>query len=273
MRSCCATTPRSWPTAVRPGDVVVLHDPQTAGLAAAMRRRGARVIWRCHIGTETMNDRTAAGWGFLRRYLEPPVVDAYVFSRRGFAPSWMPDEQVRSIPPSIDPFSPKNQELSTDDVQAILGVVGLVGGDGRRRRLPSSGRHPPRHRARRRRASHRTACRPPTCRWSSRSPGGTGSRTWWESFTGSPTMSSVDGGMPARPGRAGRDRRRRRSGRRPGAAGMPRRVASPAAPCPPAGGPRVPPDGRRRGERHHRERPATSCRRGRPRRAWPRGSG
>ena len=41
---------------VRRGDVVVLHDPQTAGLIPAMRRRGARVVWRCHIGHEDLED-------------------------------------------------------------------------------------------------------------------------------------------------------------------------------------------------------------------------
>ena len=31
---------------LRTGDIVILHDPQTAGLAAAMLQAGARVIWR-----------------------------------------------------------------------------------------------------------------------------------------------------------------------------------------------------------------------------------
>src|SRR6185369_6088584 len=57
---------------VRPGDVVLLHDPQPAGLAAAMQARGARVVWRCHVGTDTRNSHTDVGWEFLRRYLEPP---------------------------------------------------------------------------------------------------------------------------------------------------------------------------------------------------------
>jgi trehalose synthase len=117
--------------AVRPADIVVLHDPQPAGLAAAMNRRGARVVWRCHVGSEIENDHTAAGWAFLRRYLDPAVVEAYVFSRRGFAPSWIPGALVHAIPPSIDPFSPKNQELPDDDVRAILGAVGLIMADGR----------------------------------------------------------------------------------------------------------------------------------------------
>ena len=37
---------------VNEGDVVVLHDPQTVGLAEPLAKRGARVVWRCHIGTE-----------------------------------------------------------------------------------------------------------------------------------------------------------------------------------------------------------------------------
>jgi trehalose synthase len=63
--------------AVRPGDLVIIHDPQPAGLAAAMRRR-ARVVWRCHVGVDAGNARTEAGWEFLRRYVEPRNVDAYV---------------------------------------------------------------------------------------------------------------------------------------------------------------------------------------------------
>ena len=35
---------------VAPRDIVVLHDPQTAGLAQGVRRLGALVVWRCHVG-------------------------------------------------------------------------------------------------------------------------------------------------------------------------------------------------------------------------------
>ena len=37
---------------VRPGDVVLLHDPQTAGLVEGLHQAGAYVIWRCHIGRD-----------------------------------------------------------------------------------------------------------------------------------------------------------------------------------------------------------------------------
>jgi trehalose synthase len=131
--------------AVRPGDVVIIHDPQPAGLAAAMAQRGARVVWRCHVGTDTPNAYTELGWTFLHRYLEPSVVDVYVFTRRSFAPPWMTSERIFEIPPSIDPFSPKNQELSADETSAVLTSVGLLSGahrsaeyrrrDGSRRRI------------------------------------------------------------------------------------------------------------------------------------------
>jgi trehalose synthase len=116
---------------VRPGDVVLLHDPQPAGLAAAMRDRGARVVWRCHVGVDSSNDLSVAGWEFLRRYLEPSVVEAYVFTRRAFAPAWVPAPMLHEIPPSIDPFSPKNQDLSTEDSEAILSSVGILSGSAR----------------------------------------------------------------------------------------------------------------------------------------------
>src|SRR5215208_1546907 len=54
---------------VRPGDLVLLHDPQTAGLVAALRRHGAQVVWRCHVGTDTPNDLAMRAWSFLRPYV------------------------------------------------------------------------------------------------------------------------------------------------------------------------------------------------------------
>jgi trehalose synthase len=111
---------------IRPGDVVLLHDPQTAGLAAPLAQAGARVVWRCHIGVDWENDATRAGWEFLRPHLA--AAEAYVFSRREYVPSWIPAEKVRVIPPSIDPFSPKNQDLNADTVQAILATLGVLDG-------------------------------------------------------------------------------------------------------------------------------------------------
>jgi trehalose synthase len=111
---------------IRPGDLVLLHDPQTAGLAAPLAQAGARVIWRCHIGVDWENDATRAGWDFLRPHLV--AAEAYVFSRREYVPPWIPADKVSIIPPSIDPFSPKNQDLDADTVQAILARLGVLDG-------------------------------------------------------------------------------------------------------------------------------------------------
>jgi trehalose synthase len=111
---------------IRPGDLVLLHDPQTAGLAEALASAGARVAWRCHIGVDWENDATRAGWSFLRPHLA--TADGYVFSRREYVPSWVPSGKVAIIPPSIDPFSPKNQYLDDDTVRAILARIGVLEG-------------------------------------------------------------------------------------------------------------------------------------------------
>ena len=111
---------------VRPGDVVLLHDPQTAGLAAPLAHAGARVVWRCHIGVDWEDEVTRAGWEFLRPHLA--AAEACVFSRQTYVPSWIPAGKAWIIPPSIDPFSPKNQPLAADTVQAILMRLGVLDG-------------------------------------------------------------------------------------------------------------------------------------------------
>ena len=109
---------------VRAGDVVLLHDPQAAGLASGLLAAGAHVVWRCHVGRDTPNTLTEGAWGFLRPYVEP--ADAVIFSRRAFAPDWVAPERLWVIPPSLDPFSAKNRDLATVDVEAALRHAGLI---------------------------------------------------------------------------------------------------------------------------------------------------
>lgn len=112
---------------VRPRDVVILHDPQTAGLAEGLARHGAYVIWRCHIGTEHNSAQAKLAWSFLLPYLR--TCSAFVFTRRDHVPDCLPPAtHVAIIPPTIDPASPKNQAMSENVVHAILVHVGLVEG-------------------------------------------------------------------------------------------------------------------------------------------------
>ena len=114
---------------VQPGDVVLLHDPQPAGLLAAVQAAGASVVWRCHVGVDTPNEYSERGWEFLRPYIE--AADAFVFTRRAFAPSWVSADRVAVIPPSIDPFSAKNEDIEPSEALRVLRYVGLAAGDDR----------------------------------------------------------------------------------------------------------------------------------------------
>src|SRR4051794_4922291 len=111
---------------VRSGDIVVVHDPQPAGLVPVLKSIGARVVWRSHIGIDTSNEWTDSAWSFVRPYVEQ--ADVCVFSREHYVPDWL-ERPVRIIAPSIDPFAVKNEELSPEAAEAILTHVGILRGD------------------------------------------------------------------------------------------------------------------------------------------------
>lgn len=125
---------------VRPGDVVLLHDPQTAGMATRLARRGAHVVWRCHIGVDHPNEWTERGWEFLRPHLES--CERYIFSKPTYPPTYLPPEAIEVILPSIDPFSAKNAEMAPHEAEAVLQAIGVLAGDpdGRAMSRPVSGR-------------------------------------------------------------------------------------------------------------------------------------
>ncbi|HET7509186.1 MAG TPA: glycosyltransferase [Solirubrobacterales bacterium] len=105
------------------GDVVYLHDPQTAGMVPALCEMGLKVVWRCHVGVDHPNDRVREAWAFLRPYLQP--ADAYIFSRREYVWEGLDASKAWFMPPVIDPFSPKNQDLEPEASAAILQAIGL----------------------------------------------------------------------------------------------------------------------------------------------------
>ncbi len=111
---------------IHPGDVVIIHDAQPAGLVASAKSAGARVIWRCHVGLDRPDEWSERAWEFLRPYLAD--ADAIVVSRAAFAPPWADPAQTHVIRPSIDPFSAKNEPISMEDVRRTLSYVGLLDG-------------------------------------------------------------------------------------------------------------------------------------------------
>jgi trehalose synthase len=113
---------------VRPGDVVIAHDPQAAGLVQPLVDLGAHVVWRAHIGLDLPNDRARAAWSFLLPYVSPAA--AYVFSRDAFVWEGLDPARVHVIRPSIDPFSAKNQQLPEARQRAILCAAGILADGG-----------------------------------------------------------------------------------------------------------------------------------------------
>ncbi|MGC2771934.1 MAG: glycosyltransferase, partial [Candidatus Sulfotelmatobacter sp.] len=99
-------------------DVIVIHDPQPAGLFSARDGAKGKWIWRCHIDLSNPNPDV---WGFLQPMIER--FDAAIFSSQSYA-------RQLNIPqflfyPCIDPLSEKNKNLDDSVVQKICDEFGI----------------------------------------------------------------------------------------------------------------------------------------------------
>jgi trehalose synthase len=128
----CADNAAALVQQVAPDDVVLLHDPQTAGMVPKLVDAGVATIWRNHIGSDSPNDLAREAWRFLIPYVTPAL--AYVFSRESFSWEGLDEERIMLIPPSIDAFSPKNATMSFTGVTAVLRAAGLAAGQDHRQR-------------------------------------------------------------------------------------------------------------------------------------------
>jgi trehalose synthase len=117
---------------VSPGDVVLLHDPQTAGMLPRLLETGVPVMWRAHIGLDLPNDLAREAWAFLTPYVRD--ADALIYSREAYAWEGLDPDRVTVIAPSIDAFSPKNHAMGFTTISAVLRAAHLV----------ADGRHHPR---------------------------------------------------------------------------------------------------------------------------------
>jgi trehalose synthase len=109
---------------VGPDDVVLLHDPQTAGMIPRLLEASVPVIWRAHIGLDLPNDLAREAWRFLIGYVER--ANAYVFSRPAYRWEGLDASKLTVIAPSIDAFAPKNQVMSFSSITAVLRAAGLA---------------------------------------------------------------------------------------------------------------------------------------------------
>jgi trehalose synthase len=101
-------------------DFVIVHDPQPAAVIENARELAKRWIWRCHIDLSTPNREVL---DFLVPWLSS--YDATVFHRQPYVPSADGLPPAYIWPPAIDPLTPKNMALSSEDASYIVDQFGI----------------------------------------------------------------------------------------------------------------------------------------------------
>ncbi len=99
-------------------DIIVIHDPQPAGLVRSRDSGAARWIWRCHIDLSNPHPDV---WAFLKPFVEQ--FDAAIFSSPSFSRSLSVPQYL--FYPSIDPLAEKNKELEESQVQKVCDGFGI----------------------------------------------------------------------------------------------------------------------------------------------------
>lgn len=94
-------------------DLVVVHDPQPAGLIMNEVLYG-NVLWRCHIDTSAPNKIV---WRFLLPYINHCA--GAIFSMRKFVGPGV-QVPIYRITPGIDPLRTKNHQYSRDQALAVM---------------------------------------------------------------------------------------------------------------------------------------------------------
>ncbi len=99
-------------------DVVFIHDPQPAALLQFCKERKGKWVWRCHID---VSHPYRPVWKYLREYIKD--YDASIWSLSAFAQPL--SHPLYLIPPSIDPLSEKNINLSEKEIKRYLDSWGI----------------------------------------------------------------------------------------------------------------------------------------------------
>ncbi|MGI5835460.1 MAG: glycosyltransferase [Chloroflexota bacterium] len=104
-------------------DLVVLHDPQLAGLPAAIPNHKAKAphwVWHCHLD---LRNALPEAWFTLFQSLQ--ACDLCVFPDHAFAPQGLEGVATLVIPPAIDPTAARNVELPGISARQLLGQHGI----------------------------------------------------------------------------------------------------------------------------------------------------
>ncbi len=103
-------------------DVIIIHDPQPAGIKRLVPDKAKTWVWRCHIDLSTPNPKA------IERIV--PLIHDYDHSV-WHVPAYVPEGLdgtsggVVICPPAIDPLSPKNMALSPEDAAFVCDQFGI----------------------------------------------------------------------------------------------------------------------------------------------------
>jgi trehalose synthase len=103
-------------------DVIIVHDPQPAGIKRLVPDKAKTWVWRCHIDLSTPNPEA------IERIV--PLIgeyDASVWHVQDYVPAALDGSSpgVHICPPAIDPLSPKNMALSPEDAAFVCDQFGI----------------------------------------------------------------------------------------------------------------------------------------------------
>jgi trehalose synthase len=103
-------------------DVIIVHDPQPAGIQRLVPDKARTWVWRCHIDLSTPHPEA------IERLV--PLVkeyDASVWHLQDYVPQSLDGSApgVHVCPPAIDPLSPKNMALSPEDAAFVCDQFGI----------------------------------------------------------------------------------------------------------------------------------------------------
>lgn len=96
-------------------EFVVIHDNQPAAVISHYPARVGKWIWRCHIDLSHPNQE-------FMSFITPFVLqyDSLIFTIEQFVQEPLSAKKVAIIPPSIDPLSAKNKNLSESLILSVL---------------------------------------------------------------------------------------------------------------------------------------------------------
>lgn len=96
-------------------DLVMAHDNQPAAMIQFYPNKKNKWIWRCHVDLSTPN---LAVWNFLEQYISK--YDAAIFTSKEYVVPSLTVPTLHIRPPSINPLSEKNRELTDSEILAVL---------------------------------------------------------------------------------------------------------------------------------------------------------